>query len=62
MYNEADFVVSLLNSDNDTVKRDVDKMCKMSSNNKQIELNYDSFNNQVKTPIHDFTFKLLIML
>lgn len=58
MFNEADFVISVLNSDNDKVKRDVDQMCKMSSTDKQIDLNYDSFNNQVITRINDFTFKL----
>lgn len=31
MFNEADFVISILNSDNETDKRNVDEMCKLTS-------------------------------
>ncbi|VVC31663.1 AAA+ ATPase domain,P-loop containing nucleoside triphosphate hydrolase,ABC transporter, conserved site,ABC [Cinara cedri] len=46
MYNKADFVISILNSESDAVKTNVDKMCKISSTDKQIDLNYGLFNEQ----------------
>lgn len=48
MYNKADFVISILNSDDEKAKRNVDEMCKWSSADLKIDLNYDVFNNQVK--------------
>lgn len=48
MFNEADFVISILNSNNENVKRDVDEMCKLSSNDTKTDFNYDLFNNKVK--------------
>lgn len=48
MYNKADFVISILNSDGEKAKRNVDEMCKWSSADLRIDLNYDVFNNQVK--------------
>lgn len=48
MYNEADFVISILNSDDENVKRNVEEMCKLSSTEQQTNTNYDLFNSQVK--------------
>lgn len=48
MFNEADFVISILNSENESVKKNVDEMCKLSSVDKKIDYNYDLFNNEVK--------------
>lgn len=47
LYNKADFVVSILNSDNEKTKKDVDEMCKLSSTDQQMNFNYQSFNDQV---------------
>lgn len=47
MFNEADFVISILNSESDRVRKDVDKMCELSSTEQKTKLNYDLFNNQV---------------
>jgi len=47
MFNEADFVISILNSENETVKQNVIEMCKLTSTDQQTNLNYDLFNNQV---------------
>jgi len=48
LYNKADFVISIMNSDSEQTKRNVDEMCKLSSTDKQTDLNYDLFNDQVK--------------
>jgi len=47
MFNEADFVISILNSENEKVKENVIEMCKLTSTDQQTKLNYDLFNNQV---------------
>jgi len=47
MFNEADFVISILNSENKDVKENVMEMCKLTSTDQQTNLNYDLFNNQV---------------
>jgi len=47
MFNEADFVISILNSENEKVKENVIEMCKLTSTDQQTNLNYDLFNNQV---------------
>lgn len=47
MFNEADFVISILNSENEKVKKNVIEMCKLTSTDQQTKLNYDLFNNQV---------------
>jgi len=47
MFNEADFVISILNSENEKVKENVKEMCKLTSSDQQMDLNYDLFNNQV---------------
>lgn len=47
MFNEADFVISILNSEDENVKRNVNEMCALSSNDKQTDVNYDLFNNDV---------------
>lgn len=47
MFNEADFVISILNSDSEKVKRDVEEMCKLYSTDQQINFNYDLFNSKV---------------
>lgn len=52
MYNKADFIISILNSDSEKVKTSVDEMCKLSSTDKQMYLNYDSFND----PVNNWTF------
>lgn len=41
MFNEAEFVISILNSDNEHVKKNVDKMCKLSSSEQQTDINYN---------------------
>lgn len=48
MFNEADFVISILNSENENVKKNVDEMCKLSSTDKQMKINFELFNNEVK--------------
>lgn len=48
LYNKADFVISIMNSDSEQIKKNVDEMCKISSTDKQTDLNYDLFNDQVK--------------
>ncbi|XP_060864829.1 protein scarlet-like [Metopolophium dirhodum] len=48
MFNEADFVMSILNSENEKVKENVIKMCKITSTDQQTKLNYDLFNNQTQ--------------
>ncbi|XP_022162902.1 protein scarlet-like [Myzus persicae] len=48
MFNEADFVISILNSENEKVKENVIEMCKLTSTDQQTKLNYDLFNNQIK--------------
>jgi hypothetical protein len=48
MFNEADFIISILNSENEKVKDNVNEMCKLSSSDLQTDLNYEIFNNQVK--------------
>jgi len=47
MFNEADFVISILNSENEKVKENVIEMCKLTSTDQQTKLNYDLFNDQV---------------
>lgn len=47
MFNEADFIISILNSENEKVKENVNEMCKLSSSDLQTDLNYEIFNNQV---------------
>jgi len=47
MYNEADFVISILNSENEKVKNNVIEMCKLTSTDQLTNLNYNLFNNQV---------------
>lgn len=47
LYNRADFVISILNSDDDKVKTSIDAMCQLSSTENQINLNYNLFNNEV---------------
>lgn len=47
LYNKADFVISILNSENEKIKQNVDEMCKLASTEKQININYDLFNDQV---------------
>lgn len=37
-----------MNSDSEQIKKNVDEMCKISSTDKQTDLNYDLFNDQVK--------------
>lgn len=41
-------MISILNSDEESVKKNVDEICKISSTDKQINFNYDLFNNKVK--------------
>ncbi|XP_026807077.1 protein scarlet-like isoform X1 [Rhopalosiphum maidis] len=48
MFNEADFVISILNSENEKVKENVKEMCKLTSSDQQMDLNYDLFNDQTK--------------
>ncbi|XP_025410362.1 protein scarlet-like [Sipha flava] len=48
MFNEADFIISILNSENEKVKDNVNEMCKLSSSDLQTDLNYEIFNNQKK--------------
>uniref|UniRef100_A0A2S2Q7P3 Protein scarlet n=1 Tax=Sipha flava TaxID=143950 RepID=A0A2S2Q7P3_9HEMI len=48
LYNKADFVISILNSENEKVKQNVDEMCKLSSTENQININYDLFNDQIQ--------------
>lgn len=48
MYNKAEFIISILNSDDEKAKRDVDEICKLSSTDKQTDLNYNLFNNEVQ--------------
>lgn len=48
MFNEADFIISVLNSDSEKVKKDIKEMCKLSSKKNQINPSSDIFNNQVK--------------
>lgn len=40
MFNEADFVISILNSENESVKTNVNKMCQLTSSNEQMAFNY----------------------
>jgi len=48
MFNEADFVISILNSDSETDKRNVDEMCKLSSRALQmISMNNNVFYKEV---------------
>lgn len=47
MFNEADFVISILNSENEKVKENVKEMCKLTSTDQLTNLNYDLYNNQV---------------
>jgi len=49
MFNEADFVISILNSEDENVKRNVDKMCALASDDKQTDINFDLFNNEVNS-------------
>ncbi|XP_050436668.1 protein scarlet-like [Adelges cooleyi] len=44
MFNKADFVVSVLNSNEKSIKSNVDEMCRISSTEYQIDSNYDSYN------------------
>eukprot|EP00102_Acyrthosiphon_pisum_P025404 XP_016662614.1 PREDICTED: protein scarlet isoform X2 [Acyrthosiphon pisum] len=48
MFNEADFVISILNSENEKVKENVTEMCKLTSTDQKTNLNYDLFNNQTQ--------------
>ncbi|XP_050533547.1 protein scarlet-like isoform X2 [Daktulosphaira vitifoliae] len=48
MFNKADYVISILNSDEKLTKCNIDKMCKMSSSDEQIDSNYHSFNNSAQ--------------
>lgn len=57
LYNKADFVISIMNSDSEQTKRNVDEMCKLSSTDKQTDLNYDLFNDQI---LLDYTQHLKI--
>ncbi|XP_025203991.1 protein scarlet-like isoform X2 [Melanaphis sacchari] len=57
LYNKADFVISIMNSDREQVKRNIDEMCKLSSTDIQMDLNYDLFNDQV---LLDYTQHLQI--
>jgi len=41
-------VISIMNSESEQIKRNVDEMCKLSSTDNQTDLNYDLFNDQVK--------------
>jgi len=52
LYNKADFVVSVLNSDDEKVKKNVDEMCRLSSTDKEMKLNYDLFNDEVSFFLH----------
>jgi len=47
MFNEADFVISILNSENEKIKENVKEMCKLASTDQLTNLNYDLYNNQV---------------
>jgi len=47
MYNEADYVISVLNFDDESNKKNIDEMCKVSSSDLQTNINYDLFNNEV---------------
>lgn len=47
MFNEADFVISILNSENEKVKENVKEMCKLTSTDQLTNINYDLYNNQV---------------
>lgn len=53
MFNEADFVISILNSEDENVKKNVDKMCGLSSDDKQTDINYGLFNSEVR-PLKSF--------
>lgn len=48
MYNEADYIISILNSENESTKKNVEEMCKLSSTDKQMNTNYELFNTEVK--------------
>ncbi|XP_027845081.2 protein scarlet-like [Aphis gossypii] len=48
MFNEADFVISILNSENEKVKENVKEMCKLTSTDQLTNLNYDLYNNQTQ--------------
>ncbi|XP_050436888.1 protein scarlet-like [Adelges cooleyi] len=43
MFNKADFVVSILNSNEKSIKSNVDEMCRISSTEYEIDSNYDSY-------------------
>lgn len=47
MFNEADFVISILNSENENVKANVNKMCLLTSSKEQMDINYNLFSNKV---------------
>lgn len=49
MFNEADYVISILHSDVEKVKRDVDEMCKLSSVDTQTDTDNDYFYNKVRS-------------
>jgi hypothetical protein len=46
-YNKADFIISILNSDNVLDKNNVNNMCEISSTIKQMDIKYNSFNKDV---------------
>lgn len=48
MFSEADFVISILNSDRETDKNKVHEMCELSSSeSRMLNTNYDLFNREV---------------
>lgn len=57
MFNEADYVISVLNSDDETDKKSIDEMCKASSSESQMNINYDLFNNEVNPFDYKFIHK-----
>ncbi|VVC31665.1 ABC transporter-like,P-loop containing nucleoside triphosphate hydrolase,AAA+ ATPase domain,ABC [Cinara cedri] len=48
-YNKADFIVSILNSDSVIDKKNVNKMCELSSTVAQMDIKYNSFNKDVQS-------------